>query len=45
MKEERTDIKFPIWRKKVDKNLLKNSNTPIPNFFVSFGISILYLEA
>lgn len=32
MKTERSNIKFPLWRKKVDHSLLENEVTPIPNF-------------
>jgi len=32
MKLERSDIEFPIWRKKVDATLFKNNATPIPKW-------------
>ena len=32
MLNERSDIQFPLWRKKVDRNLLERNNTPIPSF-------------
>lgn len=32
MKLERSNIKFPLWRKKVDSSLLNSSETPIPKF-------------
>lgn len=32
MKLERSDIKFPLWRKKVDSNLFSKLHTPIPNW-------------
>ena len=32
MKLERSDIEFPVWRKKVDATLFKNAATPIPNW-------------
>lgn len=32
MKFERSDIKFPLWRKKVDTVLLDRQHTPIPNW-------------
>lgn len=32
MKTERSDIEFPLWRKKVDASLLKNAATPIPKW-------------
>lgn len=30
MKTERSDVNFPIWRKKVDNTILKNACTPLP---------------
>lgn len=36
MKLERSDIKFPLWRKKVDSNLFSKLHTPIPNWCVKF---------
>ena len=32
MLNERSDIQFPLWRKKVDRSLLERNNTPIPSF-------------
>lgn len=32
MKTERSDIEFPIWRKKVDASLFKDAVTPIPKW-------------
>jgi hypothetical protein len=32
MKLERSDIEFPLWRKKVDASLFKNAATPIPKW-------------
>jgi hypothetical protein len=32
MKLERSDIDFPIWRKKVDSSLFQYKSTPIPNW-------------
>lgn len=32
MKTERSDIKFPLWRKKVDITILKNACTPLPGW-------------
>lgn len=32
MKLERSNIKFPLWRKKVDSSLLERNMTPIPSF-------------
>jgi hypothetical protein len=32
MKLERSDIKFPLWRKKVDSSLFNKLHTPIPNW-------------
>lgn len=32
MKFERSDIKFPLWRKKVDSSLFHKAHTPIPNW-------------
>ena len=32
MKFERSDIKFPLWRKKVDSSLFNKAHTPIPNW-------------
>src|SRR5581483_4280579 len=32
MKFERSDIRFPLWRKKVDASLFHKAHTPIPNW-------------
>ncbi len=32
MKLERSDIEFPLWRKKVDASLFKDAATPLPKF-------------
>ncbi|MES2517881.1 MAG: hypothetical protein V4585_07220 [Bacteroidota bacterium] len=32
MKLERSDIEFPLWRKKVDTSLFKDAATPLPKF-------------
>jgi len=32
MKTERSDIKYPLWRKKVDTSLFTKLDTPIPNW-------------
>jgi hypothetical protein len=32
MKTERSDVEFPLWRKKVDFSLFKKMETPIPNW-------------
>lgn len=32
MRTERSDIKFPLWRKKVDSSLFRKEHTPIPNW-------------
>ncbi len=34
MKLERSDIEFPLWRKKVDSSLFNKLHTPIPNWCV-----------
>jgi len=34
MKLERSDIKFPLWRKKVDSSLFSKAHSPIPNWCV-----------
>ena len=31
-KTERSNIRFPLWRKKVDSSLLEGGETPIPKF-------------
>ena len=43
MKLERSNIKFPLWRKKVDYSLLEDERTPIPNFlFDQWNIEHLF---
>jgi len=32
MKLERSNIEFPIWRKKVDKSLFEDSGTTVPEW-------------
>ena len=32
MKLERSNVEFPIWRKKVDSSLLQHKGTTIPNW-------------
>jgi hypothetical protein len=32
MKQERSDVEFPIWRKKVDKSLFEHNGTTIPEW-------------
>jgi hypothetical protein len=32
MKLERSDIEYPLWRKKVDASVFKDAATPIPKF-------------
>lgn len=32
MKFERSDVKFPLWRKKVNSSLFRKAHTPIPNW-------------
>ena len=34
MKKERSDVRFILWRKRVDKTLLKDGLTPIPTWLV-----------
>lgn len=34
MKFERSDVSFPLWRKKVDSSLFNKAHTPIPNWCV-----------
>ena len=34
MKLERSDVQFPVWRKKVDASLFRKAHTPIPNWCV-----------
>jgi hypothetical protein len=34
MKKERSDVRYIMWRKKVDLTLLKEGVTPIPNWLV-----------
>lgn len=43
MKVERSDIDFPVWRKKVDSSLLKDACTPIPSWLKKvWGIDNLF---
>jgi hypothetical protein len=35
MKNERSDVEYPMWRKKVDATLLKDGATPIPKWLCS----------
>jgi len=43
MKLERSNIQFPLWRKKVDKSLLEDKETPIPIFLLSiWGVTGLF---
>lgn len=45
MKLERSNVKFPIWRKKVDKSLFEQNGTPIPDWACRmWGIKRLYGE-
>jgi len=32
MKVERTDVDFPLWRKKVDSSLFRYNGTTVPNW-------------
>ena len=32
MKFERSDVEFPVWRKKVDKSLFEHNGTTIPEW-------------
>jgi len=34
MRKERSDVRFVMWRKRVDKTLLKDGVTPIPTWLV-----------
>ena len=46
MKTERSDIEFPLWRKKVDATLFKNSATPIPKWLWKvWDIEILFSQS
>lgn len=43
MKTERSDVNFPVWRKKVDTTLLKNGCTPIPAWVMKiWDIELLF---
>lgn len=43
MKFERSDIKFPLWRKKVDSSLFNKAHTPIPNWCAkAWGIKKIF---
>ncbi len=45
MKLERSNIKYPLWRKKVDKSFLEGKETPIPNFLLEqWKISEIFQE-
>lgn len=45
MKLERSDIKFLLWRKKVDKSILNDRETPIPKFMLeSWKIEQLFKD-
>ena len=45
MKLERSNIEFPLWRKKVDKSLLEDKETPIPKFlWLLWGIEYLFSQ-
>jgi hypothetical protein len=45
MKLERSDIEFPLWRKKVDATIFKNAATPIPKFLWEiWNMKKLFLE-
>ena len=45
MKLERSNIEFPLWRKKVDKSLLEDKETPIPKFlWLIWGIEELFSQ-
>ena len=46
MKLERSNIEFPIWRKKVDSSLLQHSGTTIPNWACKmWDISSIYSQS
>ncbi len=43
MKLERSDVEFPIWRKKVDKSLFEHNGTTIPEWACKmWGLSEIY---
>jgi hypothetical protein len=43
MKLERSDVEFPIWRKKVDKSLFEYNGTSIPEWACKmWGLSHIY---
>lgn len=43
MKQERSDIEHPLWRKKVDASVFKDGSTPIPKFlWKTWGIEELF---
>jgi len=45
MKLERSDIKHPLWRKKVDSSLFTKLDTPIPNWLAEiWSIKVLFGE-
>lgn len=35
MKVERSDVRFPLWRKKVDSSLFNKLDTPVPNWLAT----------
>ena len=35
MRLERSDVEFPIWRKKVDKSLFEHNGTTVPEWAFS----------
>lgn len=46
MKLERSDIEFPLWRKKVDATLFKDAATPIPKWLCkAWEINTLFPES
>ena len=46
MKTERSDIEFPLWRKKVDATLFKDAATPIPKWLWKvWSIENLFLKS
>lgn len=46
MKTERSNVEFPMWRKKVDDSLLNDYMTPIPNWLSNkcMGLRIIYIK-
>jgi hypothetical protein len=46
LKTERSDIEFPLWRKKVDATLFKDAATPIPKWLWKvWNIEILFSQS